>query len=104
MQNTSVNEFRFSEIVKKTLQTKLLHRRVSKFYPQGSGDRRYIILSKLNSFHPDIEFTYEVEEENKPSFLDVLLIRDRNFIETKVYRNPTNNDIYLNWKSFALSI
>ena len=37
-----------------------------------------IILSKLNSFHPNVQFTYEVEEENKLSFLIVLLIR--NFI------------------------
>ena len=52
-----------------------------------------IILSKLNYFHSNIQFTYEVEEENKLSFLDVLLIRNENFIETKVYEKPTNNEI-----------
>ena len=62
-----------------------------------------IILSKLNSFYPNIQFTYDVEEENKLPFLDALLIRNLNFIETKVYLKPTNNDIYLNWKSFARS-
>ena len=36
-----------------------------------------IILSKLNSFYPNIQFTYDVEKEKK-SFLDVLLIRNRN--------------------------
>ena len=60
-----------------------------------------IFLSKLNSFYFNIQFTYEVEEENKLPFLDVLLIRNGNFIETKVYRKPTNNDIYLNWNLFA---
>ena len=30
-------------------------------------------------------------------FLDVLVIRKNNNIETTVYRKPTNNDIYLNW-------
>ena len=100
-----MNEFRFSEIVKKHYRQNSSTDVFPNFtHKVVETDRRYIILSKLNSFHPDIEFTYEVEEENKPSFLDVLQIRDRNFIETKVYRNPTNNDIYLNWKSFALSI
>ena len=61
-----------------------------------------MILSTLNSFHPSIQFIYEIEEEeNKLQFLDVLLIRNGNFIETKVYRKPTNNDIYLNWNSLA---
>ena len=60
-----------------------------------------IILSKFISFHRDIQFTYEVEEENKLSFLDVLLIRNENLIETKDYQKPTNNDIYLKCKLFA---
>ena len=68
------------------------------YVKNGSID---IILSKLNSFHPNLQFTYEVEEENKLSFLDVLLIRNGNFIETKVYQKPTNNDIYSNWNSFS---
>ena len=34
-------------------------------------------------------------------FLVVLLIRNGHFIETKVYRKETNNDICLNWNSFA---
>ena len=57
----------------------------------------HIILSKLNSVDPNIQFTYEVEGGKKLSFLDVLLVRNGNFIETKVDRKPTNNDIYLNW-------
>ena len=68
------------------------------YVKNGSVD---IILSKLNSFHPNIQFTYEIQEEHKLPFLDVLLIRNGNFIEAKVYRRPTNNDIYLNWNSFA---
>ena len=52
------------------------------YVKNGSID---IILSKLNSFHPKIQFTYKIEEENKLPFLDVLLIRNGNFIETKFY-------------------
>ena len=70
------------------------------YVKNGSID---IILSKLNSFHPNIQFTYKLEEENKLSFLDVLLIRNGNFIETKIYKKPTNNNISLNWSSFGLN-
>ena len=70
------------------------------YVKNGSTD---IILSKLNSFHPKIQFTYEIKEENKLSFLDVLLIRNGNFIETKVYQKLAKNGICLNWNSFAPS-
>ena len=58
-------------------------------------------LARLNYFHKNIQFTYELENQNKLLFLDVLLIRRRNKIETSVYRISINNDIYLNWGSFA---
>ena len=54
------------------------------YMKNGSID---IILLKFNSFDPNIQFTV---------CWDVLLIRNRNFIETKVYRKSTNNNIYLN--------
>ena len=60
------------------------------------------VLKMLNGFHRNIQFTYEVETDSKISFLDVLVIRDSsNNINTTVYRKSTNNDIYLNWESFA---
>ena len=68
------------------------------YVKNGSID---IILSKLNSFHPNIQFTYEIEKENKLPFSDVLLIRNGNFVKTEVYRKPTNNYIHLNWNLFA---
>ena len=59
------------------------------------------VLSKLNNFHRNIQFTVEVEKEGRISFLDVLMIRDKNNIETTIHRKPTNNNIYLNWTSHA---
>ena len=60
------------------------------------------VLKMLNGFHRNIQFTYQVEINSKISFLDVLVIRDsNNNINTTVYRKNTNNDIYLNWESFA---
>ena len=58
-------------------------------------------LSVLNSFHENIKFTYEVENNGKIAFLDVLLIRTDKEIQTTVYRKPTHNDVYLHWDSFA---
>ena len=59
------------------------------------------VLARLNSFHKNIQFTYELENQNKLPFLDVLLIQRGNKIETTVYIKSTNSDIYLNWGSFA---
>ena len=59
------------------------------------------VLARLNSFHKNIQFTYGFENQNKLPFLDILLIRRGTKIETTVYRKSTNNDIYLNWGSFA---
>ena len=58
------------------------------------------VLSKLNNFHKNIQFTIEVEKEGRISFLGVLMIRDNN-IETTVCHKSTNNNIYLNWASHA---
>ena len=34
-------------------------------------------------------------------FLDILICRNDNLIETAVYRKSTNNDIYLSWNAFS---
>ena len=59
------------------------------------------ISNKINGFHQNIQFTYELEKNNKLAFLDVLLKCNKGTIETTVYRKVTNGDIYLNWKSFS---
>ena len=59
------------------------------------------VLSKLNGYHDNIEFTYEIENDGKLPFLDVLVIRKDHGVQTTVYRKSTNNDIYLHWQSFS---
>ena len=60
------------------------------------------VLKMLNGLHRNVLFTYDVEKDSKISLLDVLVIRDsNNNIDTTVYRESTNNDIYLNWGSCA---
>ena len=55
------------------------------------------VLESLNSFHSNIKFTVEIEKGNKIAFLDILLIRYKDLINTTVYRKKTNTDLYINW-------
>ena len=59
------------------------------------------VQEKLNSFHQSIKFTYELEANGKIAFLDVLIKRNNDVLETAVFRKSTNTDIYMNWDSFA---
>ena len=60
------------------------------------------IQNVLNSFHKNINFTYERENENMIPFLDVSVQRfEDGKIETSVYRKDTNTDIYMNWNAHA---
>ena len=59
------------------------------------------VLSELNGYHDNIEFTYKIENEGKLPFLDILVIRKYYEVETTVYYKSTNNDIYLHWQSFS---
>ena len=59
------------------------------------------LLSLLKSFHKNIKFTFEEEKYNKISFLDVLILRNGNSIETTVYHKFTHNDVCLHWNLFS---
>ena len=41
------------------------------------------LLPTLNTFHQNIKFTYELEQKRKIKFLDVLLIRTNDTLQTK---------------------
>ena len=56
-------------------------------------------MSVLNGSHSSIQFTCEIESNNRLSFPDVLIIRNGQSFETCVYRKPTNTNIY--WNSFV---
>ena len=59
------------------------------------------VLSILNSFHDDLKFTYEQENNNTLPFLDVLFIRDDEKINTVVFRKDTPNDLYIHRELFS---
>ena len=49
------------------------------------------ILTKPNSYHPNIQFTFELEKNKQITFLDVLVKRTvANQIETRVHRKETS--------------
>ena len=50
----------------------------------------YTIVEELNSFHHNIQFTFEKESENKLSFLDVLVNRLPDGNLSTIYRKPIN--------------
>ena len=56
----------------------------------------------MNKQHPSITFTKEEEQDNKLSFLDVLLTRttDGSIVES-IYRKPTFSGLYVKWDSFV---
>ena len=58
------------------------------------------VLNALDFFHANISFTYEPKCDGMIFFLDVLIMRKNNTIETTVYHKQTHNNIYLHWVSF----
>ena len=58
----------------------------------------------LNSKHPNINFTHELEKDGKLPFLDILIDRNNGKITTSVYRKPTFTGIYTHFHSFLPSL
>lgn len=56
-------------------------------------------LDTFNSFHPNIQFTVEVEVEGGVPFLDTRLIRNNNVITIDWYQKRTNSGRFLNFNS-----
>ena len=61
-----------------------------------------VFFNYLNSRHPNIKFTKEVENDNSLPFLDIKIIPDEHsLLSTSVYHKPTFSGLYLQWKSFV---
>ena len=59
------------------------------------------VLTTLNSFHTNISFTYEEDNNSHLPFLNAFFIRNGPHIDTTVYRKDTYNELYLHWDTFA---
>ena len=66
------------------------------------GTRRQAeILNKyINSIHPNIKFTLELENEHSLNFLDLMIQNINNHLKFKIYRKPTTTDITIHASSF----
>ena len=56
-------------------------------------------LNHLNSLRTTLKFTLEQEHKNQLPFLDVMVFKLDNNLETKVYKKPTSTGQYLNYYS-----
>jgi hypothetical protein len=60
------------------------------------GDHIILFHAWLNSIHPDIQWTYEVEKEGRLNVLDISIIRAPDgSLSFKVYRKPTHTGQYI---------
>jgi hypothetical protein len=57
------------------------------------------LLQTLNSIDQKIQFTLEEEKDEKLPYLDILIEREQQKFNTKVYRKPTDKGILLNYNS-----
>ena len=64
-------------------------------------DNAQKVLDFLNSIHPNIKFTTELEQNNCIPFLDVLVKKKLGRLHTEMYRKPTFTGTYLNWNSLT---
>ena len=58
----------------------------------------------LNSKHPNIKFTYEIEQDRKLSFLDIEIFRQHGKFMTSVFRKSTFTGLGLNFLSYSPSL
>ena len=59
------------------------------------------LLGILNDIHPALKFTCEHEENGQLPFLDALVMKTDDQVETTVYRKPTFTGLYITWDSYC---
>jgi len=57
------------------------------------------LLRKFNSFHYRLQFTIEIERENRLNFLDLNIIKQNNILIFDWFRKPTFSGRFLNFHS-----
>ena len=57
-------------------------------------------LNHLNRLNPSIQFTMELEKDGTIAFLDCLITRSDNSVQTSAYRKPTSTDRLLDNSSY----
>ena len=58
-------------------------------------------LAKINTLHPCLEFTYELEQEGKIPFLDMVIHNKSGKLTSSWYRKSTDTGLTLNYHALA---
>jgi hypothetical protein len=67
----------------------------------SSPEHHIPFLQYLNSQHPNIEFTCEIEQNCSLPFLDVRITRDQSNLTTSLYRKPTFTGLLSKFSAFS---
>lgn len=62
-------------------------------------DKINLVLDIFNSYHPNLKFTVETEQNFSIPFLDINVIRENNKIITDWYKKPTSSSRYIPFHS-----
>jgi hypothetical protein len=55
------------------------------------------ITNTINPIHSNLAFTLTRENNNRINFLDLLFIKNKNKLETDIYRKPTTTDTTIHY-------
>ena len=99
--NTFMVELEKIIIRKLKREVKLWRRFVDDTICFAKMDSLNCILLTINSFHKNIKFTIEIEQNSMILFLYVLLLRTPQKIHATVYRKNTNTNLFIDWNSFT---
>ena len=58
------------------------------------------LLLYLNSKHPNIRFTCEMDKDRSQAFLDINVYSSNNKLKTSIHRNSTFSVVYTNYRYF----
>ena len=75
-------------------------RYVDDTFPFAKKDSIDRVIASLNRFHKNTMVTLESEQLKKIPFLNVLITQTGDgTLHTAVYRKPTNDNVYIHWRS-----
>ncbi|XP_071637535.1 uncharacterized protein [Temnothorax longispinosus] len=80
-------------------EIKIFYRYVDDIFTIIPRSKLNDVLNAFNSYHPRLNFTFELESNNSLPFLDTIVIRDGNRLITNWFRKPTFSGRYINYFS-----
>ena len=89
-----------NQLQKETWFPRVWWRYVDDVFAIVKNDKVDETIRKLNSFYPTIQFTKEVEENGKISFLDLKISRTDRKIQFEIFRKPTDCQLFIRQDSY----